>query len=81
MSFDKSELRGFAKFHPSILKITTLEVPLNVFLLCPVKLKISGNRCVSALLLKKKKCGQHGLVAAGFSALFPSSVTPVVSTH
>lgn len=52
VTFDKGELRGFTKFHPSILKITTLEVPLNVFLLCHVKLKVSGNRCVSALLLK-----------------------------
>lgn len=31
VTFDKSKLRGFAKFHPSILKITTLEVPLYDF--------------------------------------------------
>lgn len=78
VTFDKSELRGFTKFHPSILKITTLEVPLNAFLLCHVKLKVSGNRCFSPTV---EKCGQHGLVAAGVSVLFPSSVTQAVSTH
>ncbi len=31
VTFDKSELRGFAKFHPTILKISTLEVPLYGF--------------------------------------------------
>lgn len=52
VTFDKSELRGFTKFHPSILKITTLEVPLNAFLLCHVKLKVSGNRCFSPTVKK-----------------------------